>query len=56
MWMDQKLHFPIKSISSDGSDLEFTNVKEGKPEASVFQPPAGYRKMDPRGLAGRPPQ
>jgi len=56
MWMDQKLHFPIKSISSDGTDLEFTNVKEGKPDASLFQPPAGYRKMDLGGLGGRPPQ
>lgn len=56
MWMDQKLHFPIKSLSSNGSGMEFSNVKEGKPDASLFQPPAGYRKFDMSGAMGTRPQ
>lgn len=56
-WIDQKLHFPIKSVNTDGSTMEFTNVVEGKPDASLFQPPAGYRKMDMPGMmGGRPSQ
>lgn len=56
MWMDQKLHFPIKSVSSNGSGMELSNVKEGKPDASLFQPPAGYRKFDMSGMGARPQQ
>lgn len=56
-WIDQKLHFPIKAVSSDGSTFDVTNVKEGKPDASLFQPPAGYQKMDiPSMGGGRPPR
>lgn len=56
-WIDQKLHFPIKGVSSDGNSFDFTNIKEGKPDASLFQPPSGYRKMDiPGMMGGRPPQ
>jgi hypothetical protein len=56
-WIDQKLHFPIKAVSSDGSTFDVTNVKEGRPDAALFQPPAGYRKMDiPGMMGGRPPQ
>lgn len=56
-WIDQKLHFPIKWISSDGATFDVTNVKEGTPDASLFQPPAGYQKMNiPSMPGGRPPQ
>lgn len=48
-WIDQKLHFPIKSVSEDSS-WELTNIKEGEPEASLFEIPAGYRKMDLGGV------
>lgn len=52
-WIDQKLHFPIKWVSSDGSSGDFTNIKEGRPDASLFQPPAGYQKMNiPTGMMG----
>ena len=55
-WIDQKPHFPIKAVSNDGSGMELTNVKEDKPDASLFQPPAEYRKMDIPGMLGqRPP-
>jgi hypothetical protein len=60
-WVDQKLHFPIKTVNEDGT-WELSNIKEGEPEASLFQLPAGYRKIDPsmmRGMGGMqsgPPQ
>jgi outer membrane lipoprotein-sorting protein len=46
VWIDQKLHFPIKVVGGDGSDVEFTNVKEGAQDASLFVPPSGYSKFD----------
>ena len=62
-WVDQKLHFPIKSVTQD-TTWQLTNIKEGEPEASLFEVPAGYRKMDmgqmmqgAQGMQGmRPPQ
>lgn len=56
-WIDQKLHFPIKWVTSDGNSGDFTNVKEGRPDASLFQPPSGYQKMNMPNIPGaRPPQ
>jgi len=54
-WIDQKLHFPIKSVNSDGSGMEFSNIKEGAQDPALFQPPAGYRKMDMSGMMGGGP-
>jgi outer membrane lipoprotein-sorting protein len=45
-WVDQKLLFPIKSQTADGSGVELSNVQEGAQPASLFDPPAGYRKTD----------
>ncbi len=57
VWIDEKLHFPIKTVSED-STWELTNIKEGEPSASLFQIPAGYTKMDMGGMMqmGHPPQ
>lgn len=46
--VDQKLHFPIKTTTGDSS-IEFTNVKEGAQDASLFEVPAGYQKMEGMG-------
>ena len=58
-WIDQKLHFPIKTVSQNSTML-LSNIKEGEPDAGLFQIPSGYRKMDLRGMmppgAGGPPQ
>ena len=54
MWMDQKLHFPIKSIVGDIT-TQYTNIKEGAQDASLFKVPEGYRKMD-MGSMQRPPR
>jgi hypothetical protein len=57
-WIDQKLSFPIKTQSANGEIWQLTNIKEGKPDASLFEVPAGYQKMVIPGMPGgaRPPQ
>jgi len=60
VWIDQKLHFPIKLVSQD-STMTLTNIKEGQPDDNLFQIPAGFHKMDlggvlPPGAAGPPQQ
>jgi len=57
VWIDQKLHFPIKAVSED-STLTLTNIKEGEQEASLFQILPGYTKMDMSSMMqmGRLPQ
>jgi hypothetical protein len=55
-WVDQKLHFPIKTLSADGSGMEFSNVKEGAPDVSQFEVPSGYRKMDMGMMGGQQPR
>ena len=59
VWIDQKLRFPIKVVT-DNSTMTLSNIKEGEPDASLFQIPSGFHKMDvgammPQGM-GRPPQ
>ncbi|MGA8875701.1 MAG: DUF4412 domain-containing protein [Candidatus Korobacteraceae bacterium] len=57
VWIDQKLHFPIKATDNDSS-WELTNIQEGQPAASLFEIPAGYQKMDMGSMMQgmRPPQ
>lgn len=45
VWIDQKLHFPIKAVSED-STMTLSNIKEGEPADNLFQIPPGYTKMD----------
>ncbi len=58
VWIDLKLHFPVKTVTQDGSIL-LTNIKEGEPDASLFKIPADFQKMDMGGMMppgmGRPP-
>ena len=57
VWIDPKLHFPIRSVSADGNTMDLTNIKEGSQPASLFEFPAGYTKMDLGGMMGaRPPR
>lgn len=46
VWIDQKIHFPVRSVSSDGATFNLTNIKEGPQPDSDFEVPAGYRKFD----------
>ncbi|MFB3916224.1 MAG: DUF4412 domain-containing protein [Terriglobales bacterium] len=50
VWIDQRNHLPIRTLTADGTLIEFTNVKEGPQPASLFQIPPGYRKMDMGGM------
>ena len=52
-WIDQKLHFPIKAQESNGTEVNFTNIKEGAQDASLFKVPAGYRPFDASAFGGR---
>jgi Domain of unknown function (DUF4412) len=45
LWIDQKLHFIIKT-DSQGIISEFTNIKEGAQDPSLFKIPADYQKAD----------
>lgn len=56
-WIDQKIHFPIKTVSPDATYV-LTNIKEGEPAASLFEIPTGYQKMDLGNMMQgmRPPQ
>jgi outer membrane lipoprotein-sorting protein len=55
-WVDQKLFFPIKTVSDDGRTMELNNIKEGASPASTFVVPDGYRKMDMGNMMGGRPQ
>jgi hypothetical protein len=55
--IDQKLFYSLRTVFSSGGVVELSNVKEGKPDASLFVIPAGYRKIDMGSMkGGRPPQ
>ena len=51
LWIDQKLHFPVKITSPDSTVL-LTNIKEGPPEGGTFDIPADYHKLDLGSLTG----
>jgi hypothetical protein len=59
VWVDEKLHFPIKMASADSTIL-LTNITEGEPDAALFQIPSDFKKMDMSGMmapgTARPPQ
>jgi hypothetical protein len=44
-WLDPKLRFPVK-WQSKSSNGELRNIQEGTQPASLFEPPAGFTKMD----------
>jgi outer membrane lipoprotein-sorting protein len=54
-WVDQKLLYPIKTVAASGYVTELSNIKEGKPDASLFEVPAGYKKMDMGTMGGGHP-
>jgi len=44
-WVSDRFDVPLKTENSDGSITEMRNIREGKQPASLFEPPAGYRKV-----------
>jgi len=51
VWIDKKIMYAIRTQSKD-MQMDLTNVKEGMPDASLFQIPPGYRKFDMGGMMG----
>jgi hypothetical protein len=45
VWIDPKLRYMVKWQSAD-SVMELRNIQEGSQPASLFEPPAGYRKFE----------
>ena len=45
-WIDPKLKFLVKTESAQGRGMELRNIQEGPQQASLFEVPAGYQKMD----------
>lgn len=52
LWIDGKLHIPVKMEDGDGGSYELKNIKEGKPAADKFKIPAGYREITVFGQTG----
>jgi hypothetical protein len=46
IWVDTSLKFMVKTQDAKGQGTEFQNIKEGAQPASLFEIPAGYKKMD----------
>ncbi len=58
VWIDQKIHFPIKTVGPSGT-TEMKNVQEGAQDPKLFEVPSDFRKMPmPMGgmMGQRPPQ
>jgi hypothetical protein len=51
-WFDSKLRFPVKWDGKNGGG-ELQNIQEGPQPSSLFEPPAGFTKMDMGGMMKR---
>jgi len=50
-WIDPAIQMPIKMVAGDGTwKMEYRNVKVGPLDASLFEVPAGYQKMQIPGM------
>ncbi len=56
VWIDPKLHFPVKWQGQNEQGGELRNIQEGSQPSSLFEVPAGYTKFDMGGMMMRPPQ
>jgi hypothetical protein len=52
-WLDPKLRFPVKWQGKNSSG-ELRNIQEGAQPASLFEPPAGFTKMEMPGMMQQP--
>lgn len=46
VWLDPKLHFPVKWQGANGDSGELRNIQEGSQPSSLFEIPADYKKLD----------
>jgi hypothetical protein len=52
VWLDSKLRFPVKWEGTNEKGGELQNIKEGHQPDSLFEPPAGFTKMDMGNMGG----
>jgi hypothetical protein len=52
VWIDNALHLPIRTETSNGYVVELTNCKVGAQPEALFAVPAGYTKLSVGGLFG----
>ena len=56
MWLDPKIAFPVKWEGKSGGG-ELQNIQVGAQSSSLFEVPAGYKKMEmPAGMPNMPPR
>ncbi len=54
-WMAPDIKFPVKTAAIDGSwTVEYRNIKMGGHPDSLFEVPAGYKKMSMPAMPGMP--
>ncbi|MBI3933884.1 MAG: DUF4412 domain-containing protein [Acidobacteria bacterium] len=53
-WISTKLRMLIKSVTADGTTMEFRNIVEGAQPANLFVVPPGYEKMEMPSIGGMP--
>lgn len=46
LWIDQKIPMAIRTLLTDGSQIDLLNLKEGRQDPALFQIPSGYQKLD----------
>jgi outer membrane lipoprotein-sorting protein len=52
-WWATDIHFPVKTAAVDGSwSMEYRDIKIGSQPDSLFEVPAGYKKMSIPGMPG----
>ena len=51
-WIDESIMAPVRVVNGDGSQMDFTNIKEGTQDASLFKPPSDYQPFNPMGMMG----
>lgn len=52
-WISETTRHPVRIAAADGSyQVDWKNVKVGKPDASLFEPPADCKKMAVPGMPG----
>ena len=46
VWESDKFEIPLRTMDEDGAIEEMRNIDTGKPSKKLFQPMAGYKKVD----------
>lgn len=45
-WFDPKLVFPVREVKDNGNVFEVRDIEVARQDASLFEVPAGYQKLD----------